>query len=104
MKIYELIKHVIKDGDIEVTTELFPRRGDVITRFCEETTAALNKYKETYGKEVLLDAQETEDIDKYADGVIYDLTFGPKDPSFTGWVINEPHLLEIKIWVVTHEI
>jgi len=107
MKVYEIIKHVINDGYINVTTELFTQRADCINKFCEESTAALNEYKEKYGEYAVLDVHDQDDDEEINEDefrVAYDLNLDEKEPSFTGWVINEPQELDVRIWVAVHEI
>ena len=88
MKVYELIKLTINDGDKEVETSLYPTIGALDFSFIKMVEEELNIIKENYG-------EESEDVYISLDEEAH--IFYANDEV-------DPGMHETSIWMVEHEL
>lgn len=102
MKVYELIKLTVNDGDIKVETSLYPTTGALDAAFKEMVEEELKSLKENYGENGIVECDSDDILAIEAASVVY----GLNEEAHTFYANDEmdPGMHEMNIWPVEHEI
>ena len=102
MKVYELIKLTVDDGDKNVETSLYTNPADLDKAFSKMVKKELKSLKENYGEDGIVEC-DSDDIQAIeAASVVYGLN--EKAHTFYANDEMDPGEHEINIWVVEHKI